>query len=70
MSDLEPSLQPQLSAGVRIHVKAREVAAGNVQANAMSLSENVGSWVELEIKLVNFTRLTRICPNRYGSECG
>ncbi len=54
MSDLKPSLQTQISAGVWVHAKAREVAAGDIQANAMPLPEDVGSWVKLEIRLVGF----------------
>ena len=53
MSDLEPSLQTQISAGVWVYVKAREVAAGDVQANAMSLPEDVRSWIKLEIEFVD-----------------
>src|ERR1700746_955875 len=39
-------------AGVGIHVETREVAAGDVHANAVALGKQNGGWIQLNAKLV------------------
>ena len=56
LRNLKPPLNSQIAARIRIHVKARPVAAGNVQANPMSLLEDIGRWIQLKDELVDFPR--------------
>jgi hypothetical protein len=46
---------------VWVHVKARKVAAGNIEADPMAVLEDDGSRIYLNGELVGFTGLEQLC---------
>ena len=46
-------------AGVQIAIEAREVAAGDFQANAMAFQEDVAGGPEIDLVLVDLARFNR-----------
>ena len=54
---LRVSMSPHSLAGVRIQAEHREVAAGNVEPDAMSLAEQVGRRPQIDGDLVDSARL-------------
>ena len=48
-----PAILIQWFAGVWVDIKAREIAAGNIQANPMALLENVGSRIKPDREWIN-----------------
>src|SRR5262245_444370 len=57
LGDLEASMPLQRLAGVGIDVKAREITAGDVQANLVPSFENIGSWIEGYDEWIRLARL-------------
>ena len=57
LRDFLPSFYAEFSSCVRVHVKSREVATGDIKADTMIFLEDIGSWVELEDELVDFARI-------------
>ena len=56
LSYLGPLVTAQRLSGVGVHVEARKVAAGDVQANAVTLGESVAYRKEGYGELVDFPR--------------
>src|SRR5919108_6261005 len=57
VGDLAAALQPELAAGVGIHVEPREVAATDVEPDAVPGRKDVRRRVEREGELVDLARL-------------